>query len=263
MVLSLNGLMLFMQTRKFSLLLTVISFLCLAFHAIAENPSVEVIDPYLEMHSGPGRYYPVVNVVEQGDSVKVVARKVNWYRVISDTGIEGWSKAEQIDRTLFGGVPVDTPLPSRSDLLKMDFSVGFVTGSADGAETIAARAGYKPIKWGGMEVEYGVTFPASRDLSYYAAQIVVEPIPIWNFSPIITYGTGKTNFQLKPGLIGEAAETGDFERFGIGLNYYIGYNFVMRTEYQWYTYTLTDNLIARTTAEKESNAWVIGFNSFF
>lgn len=252
-----------MRTSKYPALLIVITLLCFALEAVAENPLVEVIDPYLEMHSGPGRHYPVVNVVEQGDSVKVVARKVNWYRVISDTGIEGWSKAEQIDRTLFGGVPVETPLPSRSDLLNMNFSVGFVTGSADGAETIAARVGYKPIKWVGVEAEYGVTFPTSRDLSYYSGQLLIEPLPIWKLSPIITYGTGATHFELKPNLIGKYAETGNFDRVSLGFNYYIGYNFVMRTEYQWYKYRLTDNLIAKTTSEKETNAWVIGFNSFF
>ena len=30
---------------------------------------VELVDPYIEMHSGPGRGYPIFHVVDRGESV--------------------------------------------------------------------------------------------------------------------------------------------------------------------------------------------------
>ena len=40
---------------------------------------IEVIDPFVEMRTGPGRGYPVFNSIEQGETVEVLKRKPDWY----------------------------------------------------------------------------------------------------------------------------------------------------------------------------------------
>ena len=43
-----------------------------------ELRTVAVADPYLEMHTGPGRGYPIFHVVDRGDSVQIVKQKTYW-----------------------------------------------------------------------------------------------------------------------------------------------------------------------------------------
>jgi uncharacterized protein YgiM (DUF1202 family) len=66
-----------------------------------------VTEPYLELHTGPGRGYPVAQVVARGESIDVLKRRTEWFRVRTERGIEGWAyerelaKATLADGTLF------------------------------------------------------------------------------------------------------------------------------------------------------------------
>lgn len=247
------------------ILLTVFSGLSLSGMTVIaeEGERVDIVDPYLEIHSGPGRNYPVINVVEKGDSLNVLSRKANWYRVSWGEGKQGWSQAEQLDRTLYSGVPMENQQTGHKDYLNMNWSVGFNYGQFEGAETLAVRGGYKPFRWVGVEVEYGQTFGSTRDVDYYSGQLFVEPFPHWQFSPFMTLGQGEKDFKLKSKSSGVEGENADFERGGIGVNYYIGYNFVVRGEYQWYSLSVEGIELLEERVERQSSAWVIGFSSFF
>ena len=51
--------------------------------AVAKRPppTVEVSGPYIELHSGPGRGFPVFHTVERGGEVALLKRRTDWYRV--------------------------------------------------------------------------------------------------------------------------------------------------------------------------------------
>ena len=52
---------------------------------------VAVADPYLEMHTGPGRGYPIFHVVDRGDSIEIVMQRTDWYQVRSQmVSKAGW-----------------------------------------------------------------------------------------------------------------------------------------------------------------------------
>ena len=44
-----------------------------------EYRQVSVADPYLEMHTGPGKGYPVFHVVDRGESVDIMMRRTDWF----------------------------------------------------------------------------------------------------------------------------------------------------------------------------------------
>ena len=60
-------------------------------------PTVEVDGPYIELHSGPGRGYPVFHTVERGGRVELLKRRTDWYRVRSGD-VEGWVNRGDLDR---------------------------------------------------------------------------------------------------------------------------------------------------------------------
>ena len=77
--------------------------LCLPAAAAARGTApvaVEVADAYLELHTGPGRGYPVTRVIPRGDHVEVLKRRTDWYLLRDDRGHEGWAKRKAMALTL-------------------------------------------------------------------------------------------------------------------------------------------------------------------
>ena len=68
---------------------------------------VFVSEPYLELATGPGRGYAVFHVVEREQSVDVLYRRTDWFKVRTEQGVEGWARARDMRRTkLADGSPV-------------------------------------------------------------------------------------------------------------------------------------------------------------
>ena len=68
-------------------------------HAADEAERLRVADPYLELHTGPGRGFPVFHVVARDEWVEVQLRSTDWYKVRADSGKEGWVHRSQLANT--------------------------------------------------------------------------------------------------------------------------------------------------------------------
>ena len=80
--------------------------------AHAKRPPLELVvtQPFLEMHSGPGRGFPVVYVVERDEVVTVLYSRTDWYRVRAPHGQEGWVRRDDLARTqMTSGDPAPIP----------------------------------------------------------------------------------------------------------------------------------------------------------
>lgn len=224
---------------------------------VTDSVFLEVTEPYIEMHTGPGRGYPVFNVVEQGETIEIIKRKTDWYKVRSTDEKTGWAKASQLAHTLKPtGVPVDLPEINHGDYLKSRWRVGFSGGQVEGANTFSIMAGYRPFSWAGAELEWGQIFDNSVTSDFYGANILVEPIPAWIITPFVTVGAGMISFDNRQKVLVEDAGTSSYISFGAGANYYIGRNFVIRGEYRRYSVSTDDDSVGL-------NSWRIGLNTFF
>lgn len=86
--------------------------LCLPGPAAARGAApvaVEVADAFLELHTGPGRGFPVTHVVPRGDRIAIVKRRTDWYLLRDERGHEGWAKRKAMAATLLAlaGTPRD------------------------------------------------------------------------------------------------------------------------------------------------------------
>jgi hypothetical protein len=223
----------------------------------SESGRVEVVEPYIEMHTGPGRGYPVFNVVEQGETIEILKRKPDWYKIRTHDDKTGWTKAAQLAHTLQPtGVPVDLPEVSHGDYLKSSWWVGMSAGQIEGAETFSLSAGYRPFAWGGVEIEGGKIFDQSVTSDYYGANLHIEPLPAWFVTPFLTAGAGKFSFNNRQKVLVEDAGSPSYTMFGGGAGYYIGRSFVLEAEYRRYS-------ISTDGGNRGLNTWTIGLNAFF
>ena len=98
--------------RRLLGLILLLQALHLGVAEAAKRPLLQLVvtAPFLEMHSGPGRGYPVVYVVGRDELVTVLFSRTDWYKVRAPHGAEGWARREDLAITkLADGEPAPIP----------------------------------------------------------------------------------------------------------------------------------------------------------
>lgn len=65
-----------------------------------DEERVQIADPYIELHTGPGRGYPVHFVAARQEWIAITLRHTDWYKVRTAGGKEGWVHRKQLETTL-------------------------------------------------------------------------------------------------------------------------------------------------------------------
>src|SRR6516164_3084452 len=115
-----------------------------AVSAAREYLQLFVTEPYLELHTGPGRGYPVFHVVPRDESVDVLKRRTDWFKVRTERGVEGWASLSDMLRTqLADGSPFTFDLGDRAGFTAHRFEAGvFLYGDYGGASELSAYTSY-------------------------------------------------------------------------------------------------------------------------
>jgi hypothetical protein len=223
---------------------------------------LEVIDAFVEVRTGPGRAYPIFYVIEEGEAVDVLAKRTGWYEVRAANGKTGWATASQLSRTLQKtGEPADLPSVSFGDYQKNKWRVGFAYGEVfdgeiKGTDLFSAALSYRFLSYLSLEGEVGKTFNSQTEGDFYSVNVLVEPFSHWRLSPELLLGRGKLSLGSQPELTVLQGRDSNFNNYGLGLNFYLGRNFVIRGEYRRYSISTDSN-------DTDLDLWKIGFNTFF
>lgn len=232
--------------------------------AYADELRLEVIDDYADLHTGPGIGYPKFYVIEQGETISVLAKRPGWYEVELEDGKRGWATAQQISRTLQStGEPADLPEVSFGDYLKNSWTFGFGAGKFSGGELSSAdfftiNAGYRVLSWMSANAEFGRFYRSDTKGELYGLSLLAEPFSQNKVSPYLILGAGQLKVDAQsaelPQFDGGSAET--YYSYGLGANYYIGRNFLVKAEYRGYSVSTDDD-------SETFDAIKIGFSAFF
>lgn len=219
---------------------------------------VEVEAAYVELHSGPGRGYPVFHTVERGDSVSLIKRRTDWFKVRTESGVEGWVDRRAIEGGALPGAPLTGGRDAAfDDYLERNFEAGFATGDFDGDQVFSFRAGYRFNEKFMAELalsEVSGTFSSS---TLWDANLVVQPLTVWRLTPFFTLGMGR--FENDPkGVLVEDTSTEDWSaNAGLGLRAYLARRFIIRGDYRHYVVMIDDD------SNEDFDMWSIGFSVFF
>src|SRR5512141_2879464 len=94
--------------------------LCLLLGSLAAVPAgarapIEVVvkDPYIDLHTGPGRGFPVTVSIERGVTIELIRQRTDWIEVRTARGQRGWVNRAQLENTLTTeGAPVKIAGPA-------------------------------------------------------------------------------------------------------------------------------------------------------
>ncbi len=246
------------MSRLISLLGLLACFWTLA--AQADDPlRILIADPFIELHTGPGRGYPIFHVVERGREVTLLKRRTDWFQVRTDRGIEGWVPRAQMIATLEPtGEPLDLEEPARENYMSRRWQAGIMAGDFAGASLISAFGGYSFSD--NLSIELAFNHILGEFSNGYSATIGLMHVfvPEWRLSPYFTLGTGIIHIEPKSTLVRAVDRDDQIGYVGGGLQFYLTRRFMLRTEYR-------NNVIFTSRDDNEEvDEWkYLGFAFFF
>ena len=226
--------------------------------AEGERNFVQVYDPYIEIHTGPGRGYPVFHVVNRDDWIEILVRQTDWFKIRTEANIEGWVSRAEIQQTLSpNGKPTDIHEVTLQDFMNRSWELGASTGDFSGANVITVFTGYHFTENLSAEISYSQVVGDFSSSQLWGIHVMHEPFPEWTFSPFFTLGTGIIETTPKTTL-GIVQDTSDqFTNWGLGARMYLSKRFILRVDYKNYV------VFSSRDQNEEIKEWKAGFGFFF
>lgn len=222
-------------------------------------PKILVADPFIELHTGPGRGYPVFHVAERGQEVEIVKRRTDWFMVRTARGVEGWVAREQMLATLEPtGEPLDLQEPARDNYMSRRWQGGVMAGDFGGASLVSAFGGYAFSDNLSIELTLNHILGEFSTGASATLGLMHVFVPEWRLSPYFTLGTGIIYIDPKSTLVQAEDRTDQIGYVGGGLQFYLTRRFMLRSEYR-------NNIIFTSRDDNEEvDEWkYLGFAFFF
>jgi hypothetical protein len=240
--------------------------LCLLLCAVAAVPAqakappvlVVVNDAYIDLHTGPGRGFPVTVSVERGVTVELIRQRTDWIEVRTSRGQRGWVNRAQLANTLTpegGEVHLAGPKPDAQ--VEHKWEIGVATGQFDGASVISLSGAYALtnsllLRADGAQIMGNFS-------NGWAATIGIAHLfmPQWRISPLIGIGGGVVHTSPKATLIDTTDRTDNAAYGALGVRGYLTDRFLLQAEYRSFV------VFSKRDDNQEIDEWLVGFTYFF
>ncbi len=214
--------------------------------------------PFIEMHTGPGRGYPVFYVAEHGETVEILLQRTDWYKVRHPRGKEGWVYVDEMALTLdYRGEPLNVNLANFETFKHRQWEAGFMAGDFGGTDTLSVYGGYQMTRNLSAEVEYSESFGNISDGRALTVNLVHQPFPDWRISPFLTIGGGVRETSPKSNLVSTEERSDNTANVGVGVRVYLLRRIMLRLQYKNHA-VLTDR-----DDDEEVEEWKIGISAFY
>ncbi len=236
----------------------VLGMACAAVAQAQDFERVQVADAFIEMHTFPGRGYPIHHVAARHEWVTIELRHTDWFKVRTDKGIVGWVPRAQLEKTLtadgrpksFRDVLVDDYLARRVEL-------GANIGRFKGEPMLKFWTAYRASDALGVELAFGQVQGVFSGTDFWHLNLTVEPWSDQRLSPYLAVGLGKFNNIPNASLVDATPVNAKLGNAGIGVRWHITDRFVARADWTLYSAFVAD------TRSLEYRAVSAGLSFFF
>jgi hypothetical protein len=217
-----------------------------------------VAQPYLELHTGPGRGYPVFHVVPRDGSVDVLFRRTDWFKVRTEHGVEGWApQQDMLGMVLADGSPFRFSVGDRAGFGAHRYEAGLFAGAYGGANYVSGYASLSFNSQLALEAALGQFLGKFSNGVTADVGLTHVIVPEARWSPFLTLGVGEVHVEPKATLVQAANRTEQTAYVGGGVRYYLTRRFFVRGEYKAH-YVFT-----KRNQNQEADEWKLGFAFFY
>lgn len=226
--------------------------------AAGQFERLTIADPYIELHTGPGRGFPVFFVVPRGQWIDIELRHTGWYKVRTEDGKFGWVQRQQLQTTLtdagekktFRDVLLD-------DYLSRRVQLGAAWGHFKSEPMLKMWSSYRLSETLSLEGTLGQVQGVYSGTDFWHINVMSEPWSDQRISPFFGVGMGKFRNFPNLSLVDASLTNAKLANASLGVNYHLSDRFVLRADYSIYTVFVSD---MHTT---EYRAFTAGLSFFF
>ena len=220
--------------------------------------SVQVVEAFVEWHSGPAEGYPVFHISERGEWLNLHYRKTDWMKVSDKAGREGFIKIADLLLMKDGtGEKVDIVEPKFDDFNTRRWEAGLMSGEFENAAVNAAYLGYWMTEHLSLELWGSQVLGDASEIQIFNLNILHQPFPQWRLSPFFTLGVGHLFIDPKATLASQESSDEETMNAGFGLRYYVSNRYFVRMEVKDY------KVFTNRETNEDATEWKIGLSVFF
>lgn len=225
---------------------------------VQDSLQVVVNTHYINMHTGPGRGYPIFHSLEKGETITLLKSKTDWIKVVTAKGVKGWIHRKVINNTVgTHGQVVKLGIPERGDYSDRRWEIGVSFGEFESIPSIGIHGAYRITPNISAELRYNQATGRSSNSKLYSWGFVHQPFPEKRLSPFFTLANGELEISPNANLSQTQDQQDNFFMVGVGTYFYLSHRFMARLEYNNYT-TLPDR-----DNNENIDEWKLGLSAFF
>lgn len=226
----------------------------------AADAPIEIVvkDPYIDLHTGPGRGFPITLSIERGVVVQLVRQRTDWVEIRTPGGQNGWVHRSQLAQTLtVEGHEVRIAGPASDARTSHRWELGIATGELSGADVVQANGAW--LMTDNLLLRADASQLMGRSSNGWMATLGIAHIfvPQWIVSPFIGVGGGVVRVTPKATLIDTQDRTDTAAYGAVGVRGYLSDRFLLQAEYRGFV-VFTDR-----DDNEENDEWLVGFTYFF
>ena len=219
---------------------------------------LQVAEPFIELHTGPGRGFPIFHVVERHGWIDIIKRRTDWFRIRTPDGKEGWTYIDQLEMTLaLPGRRTEFAKVKQEDFEQRKVEFGALAGDFEGAALMTLYNGYNLSKNLSAEIALSQASGTFTNNLMLGINLLSSPFPSWRVSPYFTIGGGVIRNEPKGTFVNSKKTSDATASAGFGIKAYITRRFVFRAEAR--------EVVAFIDQDNNGEfvEWKLGFSFFF
>jgi uncharacterized protein YgiM (DUF1202 family) len=201
----------------------------------------QVTDPYIELHTFPGRGYPIFFVAARGEWIAIELRHTDWYKVRTAGGKEGWVTEAQLQTTLAeNGLRQHFGDAQFNDYLARRVELGAGYGRFHQEPMIKFWLSYRLSDTLSIESTLGQVQGVFSGTTLWHVNLQAEPWSDQRFSPFAGIGIGQFKNIPNQSLVNFQPTNARLSDAIVGARYRLSDRFMIRVDYAIYTAFVSD-----------------------
>ena len=226
--------------------------------AEAGSRRLQVVEPYIQLHTGPGEGYPIFLDLQRGSWITVIKKNTDWFKVKTQHGKSGWVSRAQLEQTITqAGDKFKLADIAVKDFSKRDWEFGTMLGASNSSDVFTLFGAYVFNELLSVELAASQLIGVLSTSEMYNLSLVAQPFPGWMISPYFTVGTGLINTRPRSTLVQERDQEDQTSHMGLGVRAHLTRSFFLRAEYKEYVIFSSSNI------NEDVGIWSVGIGSFF
>ena len=202
---------------------------------------VQVTDPFIELHTFPGRGYPIFFVAARGEWIAIELRHTDWYKVRTAGGKEGWVTRAQLQSTLAeNGLQQQFADVAFDDYLARRVELGAGYGRFHQEPMIKFWLSYRLSDTLSIESTLGQVQGVFSGTTLWHVNLQAEPWSDQRFSPFAGIGIGRFHNIPNQSLVNFQPTNARMADAIVGARYHLTDRFMIRVDYAIYTAFVSD-----------------------